>query len=140
MRLLCAALLSLAACSNVITCNTQTADVGDVCLPTAFAPSIAPLIEIRELCGRGCSGTPSCVALFVNSQVVLDVSQDVCTDSQTASCIDLGCQQRTMSCQLPALSAGTYVLQVPGGPARLLRVSAGGQSSCRFSAVDGGVQ
>lgn len=140
MRLLCVALLSLAACSDIISCQTQTADVGDVCLPDPLAPGIAAVIEIRESCGRGCSRQPSCQALFVNSQVVLDVTQDVCTDSQTAACIDLGCQQRVMRCQLPALNAGTYVLQVPGGPSRLLQVSAGGQSSCRFSLADGGVQ
>ena len=74
------------------------------------------------------------------SEIPKDITQEVCTDSQTGSCIDLGCQQRVMQCSLPGLAAGTYTLQVPGGPNRLLRVASGGQSSCRFSLADGGVQ
>jgi len=140
MRLPCAALLLLAACGDVITCDTQTADVGLICLPPALAPDISSVIELRELCGRGCSHTPSCTALFRGGQVVLDVSQDVCTDTQTASCIDLGCQQRVMRCALPALTTGVYTLQAPGLPAQLLHVQSGGQSTCLLTGADGGVQ
>jgi len=124
----------------VITCDTATADVGDVCLPAALASGITPVIEVRELCGRGCSGPPACQALFANSAVVLDVTQQVCSDSLSSGCLDMGCQQRVVSCQLPSLNPRTYTLQVPGGPARILHLVAGGASSCRFAAADGGVQ
>jgi hypothetical protein len=140
MRLACAALLLTASCVDVITCDTVTDDLGQVCLPAMLAPGITPVIEVRELCGMGCTGVPSCTALFSDGQVVLDVTHDVCSDSRSASCVDQGCQQRVMSCQLPALNAGTYVLAVPGGPTQVLHVGAGGQSSCRFTTADGGVQ
>src|SRR2546430_1547624 len=100
---LAAAALLLAACSDVVTCNTVTADVGQVCLPDSFAPDVASVIDVRELCGKGCSGTPTCTALFSGGRVVLDVSQDVCTDTQSSACIDFGCQQRVMRCALPPL-------------------------------------
>jgi len=140
MRLPCAALLLVAACNPVVTCGDATVDVGDLCLPDPVSPNVNVAIEVRELCGPGCSGVPSCTAVFRNGLVALDITQEVCTDSQTGSCIDLGCQQRVMQCSLPGLTAGTYTLQVPGGPNRLLRVASGGQSSCRFSLADGGVQ
>jgi hypothetical protein len=140
MRLACcAALLSTLACVDVVTCDTVTDDIGQVCLPSALAPGIAPVIAVRESCGAGCSGTPSCTALFRDGQIVLDVTHDVCSDQRTTVCINQGCQRRVMNCQLPALNAGTYVLAVPGGPDQVLNVAAGGQSTCRFS-LDGGVQ
>lgn len=137
---LTAALLLLAACSDVVSCDTVTADIGQVCLPDSFAPDVASVIELRELCGKGCSGAPTCTALFSGGRVVLDVSQDVCSDTRSSSCIDLGCQHRVMRCALPPLPAGQYTLAVPGGVTRLLRVASGGQSSCRFPDADGGVQ
>jgi hypothetical protein len=140
MRLLCATLLLLTACNNVVSCQDGTVDVGDLCLPDPLSPNVNVAIEVRELCGPGCSGVPTCTAVFRDGLVVLDITQEVCTTSQTASCIDLGCQQRVMQCSLPGLTAGTYTLQVPGGPNRLLRVASGGQSSCRFALADGGVQ
>ena len=141
MRSFCAALLlCAAACNDGNNCNTVTDDLGDLCLPPALAPGISSVVEVRELCGGGCTGTPSCTAFYRGGQVTLDVSQDVCSDSTTAGCIVLGCQQRIVRCVLPALSAGDYTLTVPGGPSRLLRVAAGGSASCRFTAADGGVQ
>lgn len=141
MRLLCAAILLLAAaCNDGISCDTVTDDLGDLCLPATLAPGIPSVVEVRELCGAGCTGAPSCTALLRGGQVTLDVEHDVCSDSQTRSCIQLGCQQRVMRCVLPSLNAGDYTLSVPGGPSRILRVAAGGDSSCRFPASDGGVQ
>lgn len=141
MRLGLAALLLVAACSNVVTCVTQTADIGEICLPApAFAPGISSVIELRELCGRGCSQPPACTALFRGGELVLDVTQDVCTDTQSSSCIDEGCQQRLMQCALPPLNAGVYTLRAPGAPPQLIHVQSGGQSSCRLTESDGGVQ
>src|ERR1043166_2236092 len=110
MRLAVLSALLLAACGDVVTCDDVTADVGQVCLPGSFAPDVASVIEGRELCGKGCSGAPTCRALFTGGRVVLDVSQEVCTDTRSSSCIDQGCQQRVMRCSLPQLSAGTYTL------------------------------
>lgn len=142
MRFLCAALLLLgaAACSSGTTCNTVTDDLGDLCIPATLAPGIPSVLEVRELCGAGCTGPPNCTAFYRGGQVTLDVEQDVCSDSFVTSCIMLGCQQRILGCVLPALGAGDYTLVVPGGPSRLLRVSDGGVASCRFTAADGGVQ
>ena len=142
MRSLCAALLLLAAtaCNNGITCDTVTDDLGDLCLPSTLAPGISSVVQVRELCGGGCTGAPSCSAFFRGGQVTLDVSHDVCSDSTAAGCLALGCQQRIVNCVLPALSSGDYTLAVPGGPARRLRVASGGSASCRFTAADGGVQ
>jgi len=140
MRILAAALVLLAAaCSNGVTCNTVTDDLGDLCVPAALAAGIPSVLDVRELCGAGCTGAPTCTALYRNGQVVLDVEQEVCSDTVTNACADLGCQQRVMHCVLPPLGAGDYPLVVPGGPPRLLRVQQGGTGSCRF-ALDGGVQ
>ncbi|HTO96912.1 MAG TPA: hypothetical protein VMK66_07695 [Myxococcales bacterium] len=134
MRRACALLLCLAwaACGDGTTCDDGPADVGDVCLPSTVAPDLPITIELRELCGRGCTDKPSCTAVFRDAQVILDVEQEVCSDSFTAACLSLGCLQRTIQCQLPSLTAGDWVLSVPGGPARLLRVQPGGVASCRF--------
>lgn len=141
MRSLCAALLlCAAACNNGISCDTVTDDLGDLCLPATLAPGIPSVLEVRELCGGGCTSSPTCTALFRGGKVTLDVSHDVCTDSTSAGCIALGCQQRIVRCVLPALGAGDYTLAVPGGPPRLLRVVSGGAASCRFPSTDGGVQ
>ncbi len=51
------AALAGAACSTD-TCRTLTADVGEMCLPDALAPDLQLVIEVRELCGRGCSNLP----------------------------------------------------------------------------------
>ena len=141
MRTLCAALALLAAgCNDGISCDTRTANVGDLCIPSSLPPNIPAVLDVREACGPGCSGVPSCSALFRNGQVVLDVEQDVCSDSFTSRCIDQGCQQRVLRCVFPALPAGDYTLVVPGGPSRSLHVEQGGTASCRFPAADGGVQ
>jgi hypothetical protein len=141
MRFFCAALLFLAAaCSDANVCDTRTDDVGDLCIPATISPDIPSVVEVRELCAPACSGAPSCTALFVNGQVVLDITQDVCSDSLGSTCLALGCRQRAMTCVLPALPAGQYRLSAPGGSARLLRVGNGGASSCRFPTADGGVQ
>jgi hypothetical protein len=142
MRLLWAALALLcAACSsNGATCDTKTDDLGEICLPAQIAPGIPAQFDVRELCSPGCSSNPSCSALFINGAVVLDVENDVCSDQLTsATCVAMGCLQRTVRCDLPALGAGDYPLIVPGGPPRLLRVRPGGSSSCRFFDADGGV-
>ena len=140
MRRLALALLALAACSDGTDCSTRTADIGEVCLPSALSAGIPTLIEVRELCGAGCSSAPTCAALNRNGQVVLEVEQDVCTAGFGSDCLSQGCQQRTALCQLPALQPGDWTLVVPGGPSRTVRVQDGGQSSCRFLLPDGGVQ
>jgi len=63
---------------------------------------------------------------------LLDVEQEVCTDTFTAVCINLGCQERVFPCQLPSLAAGDWVITIPGTQSRLLRVQPGGVASCRF--------
>lgn len=141
MRLLCAALLlCAAACNDGNICNSVTDDLGDLCIPATLAPGISSVVEVRELCGGGCTSAPTCTAFFRGGQVTLDVAHDVCSDSNTGGCLALGCQQRIVRCVLPALNAGDYTLAVPGGPSRLLRVQSGGSASCRFTAADGGVQ
>jgi hypothetical protein len=142
MRLIAAAaLVLLSACvDNGDTCDNRIVDVGDVCIPATIAPGIPSVVEVRELCGNGCSEMPSCTALMRNAAVVLDVSQDICASFQSAACLDQGCIQRVMRCTLPALNEGRYTLNVPGGPSRTLLVQAGGASSCRFTLADGGVQ
>lgn len=140
MRFPGAALVLLAAaCDNGVSCNTVTDDLGDLCVPSMVAVGIPSVFDVRELCGAGCTGAPTCTALFRNGQVLLDVEQEVCSDTQNATCADMGCQQRVLRCVIPALGIGDYPLVVPGGPSRLLRVQQGGVASCRF-ALDGGVQ
>lgn len=130
----CALLLAVSAgCGNNIPCETGIADVGEVCLPGRIAPDVPVTLEVRELCGRGCTQPPSCSAIFRGGQVVLDVEQEVCADTRTASCLELGCQERVISCKLPALKEGDWALAIPGSPPRLLRVQDGGASSCRFT-------
>jgi hypothetical protein len=138
--LLLAALLCAGCNDTGDVCNSTTTDIGDLCLPATLAPSITSAIQVRELCGRGCSDLPSCTAVFRNSQVVLDLSQTACNSQLGAGCLQLGCLTRTIPCALPALNAGDYALVVPGGPLQVLHVAKGGESSCRLPALDGGVQ
>jgi len=142
MRFLAAAavLFTCACVDNGDSCDNRTIDVGDVCLPGTIAPGIPSVIEVRELCGNGCSQMPSCSALLRNAAVVLDVTQDICVSFLSAGCLDQGCIQRVVRCTLPALNQGRYTLTVPGGPSRSLLVQGGGESSCRFTGADGGVQ
>ncbi|MCA1827748.1 MAG: hypothetical protein ABR567_17440 [Myxococcales bacterium] len=142
MRFLAAGaiLLTCACTDNGDSCDNKTADVGDVCLPASIAPGIPSVIEVRELCGNGCSDMPSCTALLRNASVALDVTQDQCISFLSGACLDQGCIQRVMHCTLPALNEGRYTLTVPGGPSRTMLVKAGGESSCRFTLSDGGVQ
>jgi hypothetical protein len=140
MRPLAALAVALAACNSTDTCDDKTDDVGDLCLPADVAPNLPVLLEAREQCGATCTGTPNCSAIFVDGRVALEVSQEVCSSSQSAFCILLGCQRRIMQCTLPPLAEGDYALTVPGGPPRLLRVRSGGAGSCRFPSLDGGVQ
>jgi hypothetical protein len=139
MRAACAILLLAAACSDNQNCNTVTANLGDLCIPGALAPDLGAVIDVREQCGLGCTSPPSCSALFDNGQVVLQTAQDVCSASQTAVCLDMGCQQRIVRCTLPALPAGDYTMVVPGGPPRTLHFAPGGVASCRLLLPDGGV-
>ena len=142
MRLPCAALVLFAAagCTTGTVCNTVTDDVSDVCLPATIAPGIPLRIDVREACGPGCSGPPGCSAIFQNGAVILGMEQDICSDNFSQTCLAQGCQQRTISCQLPPLNAGDYALLVPGGPPRLLRVQPGGSSTCHFFPSGGRVQ
>jgi hypothetical protein len=138
--LLALALFAAACTSNGDSCDDIPADLGDVCVPDSIAPGLTAIIEVRELCGNACSDIPTCTAVFRNAQVTLDTSLNYCVSSQTARCLQAGCQQRVIPCALPSLNAGDWTLNVPGGPPRLLRVADGGQSSCHFIAPDGGVQ
>jgi hypothetical protein len=135
-RIVLAAALGAAACSDQ-SCNTGVVDVSEICVPQSLAPGLSADIDVRELCGLGCSGVPSCTALFRNAQVLLDTEQDVCQESLTANCALQGCQQRVVRCKLPALNPGDYVVSASGGVNRVLHVEVGGSSSCRF-ALDGG--
>ena len=136
---LCALLLSAAACNDSQSCNTQAADLGDLCIPRTLAPDLGSVVDVRESCGPGGSPLPTCSAVFTNGQVVIETEQDVCSNSLTASCLDKGCLQRVFHCALPALSAGDYTLVVPGGPSRTLHFAPGGVASCRLPLLDGGV-
>lgn len=138
---LAVATLLCAACSdNTDVCNSGSSDVGAICLPAPIQPGITTSIQLRELCGRGCSDLPSCTAIFRNAQVILDVSQTTCNSQLTSVCLAQGCQTRLIPCSLPALAAGDYTLLVPGGPTQILHVQTGGSSSCRLADLDGGVQ
>jgi len=139
--ILLAALVFCSACEDTgDSCNSGTSDIGALCLPRTLAPGITAAIQVRELCGRGCSENPSCTAVFRNSQVVLDMQQTTCTSQLTAACVDMGCQTRIIPCALPALNEGDYPLVVPGAPLQVLHVLDGGQSSCFLPSLDGGVQ
>ena len=136
-----AALLLTCACNeNGDSCDNKTIPVGDICLPPAIAPGLPSMIDVRELCGNGCSQNPDCSAQISNGMVVLDATQDICVSFQSAFCLNQPCMQRTMHCRLPALNPGRYTLTVPGGPPRSILVQAGGDSTCRFTLPDGGVQ
>src|SRR4051812_32459065 len=112
-----ALLLCAAACSDS-QCDTGTVDLSDICLPAPAAPDLPLVVEVRELCGRGCSGVPTCTALLRNAQVTLEVEQDVCQETLTQECLDRGCQQRVVRCQLPPLTAGDYAVVAPGAVSR----------------------
>jgi hypothetical protein len=138
-----AAALATALCACTDTgdiCDSGTGAIGQICVPDPVAPSITTTIQMRELCGRGCSDLPSCTAVFRNAQVVLDVEQTVCNSQLTAACLSLGCLTRLVPCSLPSLPEGDYTLVVPGGPDQLLHVRSGGTSSCRLLDTDAGVQ
>ena len=136
--LLLAALLPALAACNTDNCNDIVTDVGDICLPTAVAPEIESSIDIRELCGPGCTRQPSCNATLRNGSVVLDVSQELCSDAFSFSCAAAPCLQRLVRCKLPALTPGDYTLIAPGAPKRLLKVAPGGTPTCRFPVADAG--
>ena len=57
-------------------------------------------IEIRELCGPGCSHPPGCTAIFRNGVVQLDVQQEICGEAQFGQCKALPCIQRITRCAL----------------------------------------
>jgi hypothetical protein len=134
------ALALLAPACDTNTCDTLPAGVGEFCNQGALAANRQLVVEVRELCGKGCSGQPSCDAFLRNGQVVLDVHQNVCTDTMYYQCIALGCVQRVIRCTIPDLPEGDYALVAPGSAVQLLRVRADGQASCRFPALpDGGV-
>jgi hypothetical protein len=136
-----AAIVLCAACSDTgDVCDTGSSDVGALCLPRPIAPGIVSTIQLRELCGRGCSDLPSCTAVFRNAQVVLDVQQTTCNSQLTGQCLSQGCQTRVIPCALPSLAEGDYTLVVPGGLQQVLQVQTGGQSSCRILDADGGGQ
>jgi hypothetical protein len=140
MSALLAALALLAPGCDTNTCETVASDVGELCNQGALAADRQLVIEVRELCGKGCSGQPSCDAFLRNGQVVLDVQQEVCQETTFYQCIALGCVRRVIRCTLPDLHEGDYTLVAPGTAVQLLRVRAGGQASCRFPLPgDGGV-
>ncbi|HET7788614.1 MAG TPA: hypothetical protein VFL36_21750 [Myxococcales bacterium] len=136
-RLAIAAALSAAACTDS-TCDTGVVDVSEVCLPAPAAPGLSLVVDVRESCGRGCSGVPSCTALLRNAQITLTVEQDVCQETLTQECLNRACEQRVIPCQLPSLNEGDYVISAPGSASRVLHVQSGGASTCRLVA-DGGV-
>ncbi|HET9751365.1 MAG TPA: hypothetical protein VFP52_00325, partial [Myxococcales bacterium] len=94
-RIAIAAALCAAACSDS-TCETGVVDVSELCLPAPAAPGLPLVVDVRESCGRGCSGVPSCTALLRNAQVTLTVEQDVCQETLTQECVSLPCAQRVV--------------------------------------------
>jgi hypothetical protein len=138
--LLLAALVCCACSDTGDICQDHAADISSYCLPEPMAPGNIAVIQLRELCGRGCSDPPTCTALFRNAQIVLDVGGTTCNSQLTSSCIAEGCLERIIPCTLPELSAGDYPLVAPGAPLQLLHVASGGQSVCRLRLPDGGVQ
>ena len=136
-RIAIAAALCAAACTDS-QCDTGVVDVSEVCLPAPAAPGLPLVVNVRESCGRGCSGVPTCTALLRNAQVTLAVEQDVCQETLTQECLNRACEQRVVPCQLPPLNEGDYVISAPGGASQLLHVQSGGASTCRLQA-DGGV-
>lgn len=140
LPLLLAAAVCAACSDNTDVCNSGPSDVGAVCVPSPLAPGITSTVQLRELCGRGCSDLPSCTAIFRNAQVILDVTQTTCNSQLVSACLSLGCQTRLIPCSLPALAEGDYTLLVPGGATQILHVQNGGSSSCRLLDLDGGVQ
>src|SRR5438477_12583086 len=103
--LLAALLLAVPACDSS-NCSTIPSDVSDMCVPATVAADRQIVIEVRELCGKGCSHQPSCNALMRNGQVTLEVTYDVCAETAYYQCIQLGCLTRATRCTLPALPAG----------------------------------
>jgi hypothetical protein len=138
--LLISALVCCACSDTGDICEDGAADVGELCVPTPMAPGNIAVIQVQELCGRGCSDLPTCTALFRNAQVTLDVSHTTCESQLSAACESLGCLQRIIPCTLPQLNEGQYPLVIPGAPLQLLRVQDGGTSICRLRLPDGGVQ
>jgi hypothetical protein len=135
------AALACCACSDTgDICEDSAADIGAFCVPTPMAPGNIAVIQVQELCGRGCSDLPTCTALFRNAQVVLDVGHTTCQSQLSSGCESLGCLQRIIPCTLPQLNEGEYPLVIPGAPLELLRVQDGGTSICRLRLPDGGVQ
>ena len=129
----------LAGCSSD-SCRTITADVGALCLPPSAAAGQETVIEVRELCGPGCSHDPNCTAFLRNGQVVLTIEQDLCSEAAFQQCVQIQCVQRVVRCRLPSLAPGDYAIVAPGAPLQLLHVAPGGQAACQFdSPPDGGV-
>jgi len=126
-----AAALCASACTDS-QCDTGVVDVSELCLPSPAAPGLPLVVDVRESCGRGCSGVPSCTALLRNAQVTLSVEQDVCQETLTQECLNRACEQRVIPCELPALNQGDYVISAPGGTSQLLHVQNGGTTTCRF--------
>lgn len=119
-------------------CGDHIAPVADLCVPPALASGQQTAIEVRELCGVGCSHMPSCSAYLRNGALVLDVHQEICSDATFGNCLNQPCIQRVVRCALPELAPGDYTVTAPGAADQLLRVRTGGVASCRF-AGDGGV-
>jgi hypothetical protein len=107
MRRACALLLALSAgCGDGTSCETGTADMGEVCLPGRIAPDVPVTLEVRELCGRGCTEPPGCSAIFRGAQVILDVEQEVCVDTLTPACLKPGLPGASHHLQAPGAAAG----------------------------------
>lgn len=136
---LCAVLFLAVACDDGQTCETRSANLGEVCVPASLAPDLGPVIDVKEACGPFCSGPPTCSAKFLNGHIILETEQELCTSALVPACVDQGCRQLTIRCTLPALPAGDYTLDVPGGPPRSLHFAPGGVGSCRLLLPDGGV-
>lgn len=137
--LLCLALFASPLACETGGCHDITSDVGQLCLPASLAAGQETTIEIRELCGAGCSHPPGCTALLRNGVIELDVRQEICSEAQFFNCVSISCIQRVTRCKLPSLSAGDYTVVAPGAPRQLVHVVAGGDASCRFPLLaDGG--
>ena len=120
-----------ARCDSV-PCIHRNPDVGALCLPATVQADQTSTIEVREACGL-CSSAPQCDSRLIDGEVRVDLHAQLCNDG-SVSCDTLLCLQRVARCTLPSLPQGDWPLVLPGNQTRLMRVRAGGLSSCQLPA------
>ena len=131
----CAAFAIALVCSCSSDCNNVDVDIGAACLPELAAANLGLLIQVRESCGMNCARTPGCTAVLRSGAVVLELSEDQCPNL-SIGCSQMLCQERVVSCKIPALTEGDYPVVIPGTASRVLRVRDGATlRSCTLPAT-----